>query len=1171
LPDTPNHVSPEARGLSDIRRQLRFAVGLIHTAMTRLSSARLFSLAALAVFASCSGSGSSTGGLKTGGDFIVLSTEPSDNAQLFLNDPISIDFSNPVDLDSVDLTTFSFQVFDQIGNTVAEPVAGSFQLAASPGDTTIGRRLQFVPVLPTNNLYTNGGFRPGRTYQVQLVGGNRNNGTVLRDTGGKSLAVPKSFRFSTADGTTPGALFSNTKAGGPRRVGFEITPTPDTTGVVLNKLGGPPVEIRLLFDQPLNPSSANVPVAVVTDPVLRNSNSRGRAFLEYDDPVFGDNRWIPADAELEFNGVAGSTLVLRPLGVLPNNAQIRVIMERTLEDISGESNVANVAFQRIFGTFRTKRSYEQQFDGIVDNFLTSSNIDTTAAFSEPAAEVGPGYLKAGFNFEGTVTGAEFEPTAPETVLNTNFTLVTPKNGSAYNVSGGVFNFNSVTIPAGKIVRGQGTNPMVWLVSGTFDVAGTLSVRGGNGQAVNTSGNANVAKAGGAGVCGGGDGGAGSPSSVARDLAGGTGNGPSQVAGRGGRGGTLSCTAGCGRGAGGGGGSLATQGDPNFKQKIRPAGSVVIGTGTPPPVNPFAIFQQQNGTGGNGCVGLGGRVTRNLEGAVAGPTVFVDARTDNNYWGVGVRYDTSLRITGELALPIGGGGGGGGGDLSYNSDCGVDDPNFGNDSSGGGGGGGGGVLIVKALGPIIIRESGTISADGGSGGGGEPSSSSTAGGGGGGGSGGMVVLMSADSIEINARGNTFTNNDYDFSISADGGVCVTGNQPPIVTGKYPASGTSITEAWADTYDSAPLGGFGGMGIVQLMAPPGDPLTSNDGTNTILDDNIRVLSSGALAPGPVKQAILAWRGFPNALGNGVDDSGAPINIGDNEGDIRPSPTLLPTAFASKSRLRSKWIDTGATARRDLGNAPDELPRGLLTPSGVQTGPTYEWAGVEADTSSIALGYADYVVAQGRASVLFPEAVAATGIQSMNANSTFLGRPAYRVQLTQSNLGATNDRYNQYEAELLAADGSVVGSHRIMSHTANELVLSTERGALDSTAVEARIVAKFFEIQTNGEDGLGGSYIGNSGARLPVANVRFGFAFHQNPQDGNAARYPATPGTFAYNLTDPAVQEEVRALGASFVQWDILFDTAFKTVPADGPPSLNPETNRPELRFLRMPFRF
>lgn len=1139
--------------------------------MTRLSSARLFSLASLAVLASCSGGGSSTGDLFVGGDFIVLSSEPSDNAQLFLNDPISIDFSTPVDLDSVDLTTFSFQVFNQIGDAVSEPVAGFFQLAASPGDAAVGRRLQFVPVLPTNDGYTNGGFRPGRTYQVQLVGGNRNNDTVLRDTGGQALSIPRSFQFSTADGTTPGELFSNRTAGGPRGVGFEITPTPDTTGVVLNKLGGPPVEIRLLFDQPLNPASGNVPVAIETDPLLRNNNSRGRVYLEYDDPDFGEKTWVPADAELEFNGVDGSTLVLRPLGVLPNNADIRVIMEQTLEDISGESNIANIAFQRVFATFKTKRSYEQQFDGMVDSFLSSSNVDTTAAFSEPSAEVGPGYLKAGFNFEGTVTGAEFEPSAPLTVLSTDFTLVTPKVGASYNVSGGVFNFNAVTIPAGRVVRGQGTNPMVWLVSGTFDVAGELSVEGGAGQSVDTSGNANVAKAGGAGVCGGGDGGAGSPSTIARAIAGATGNGPQQVAGLGGRGGTLSCTAGCGRGSGGGGGSLATQGDPNFQQKIAAAGTVVIGPGNPPPLNPFAIFPQQTGSGGNGCGGAAGTVTRNLEGAVAGPTIFVDARKDNDYWGVGIRYDTNLRIVGELALPTGGGGGGGGGDLSYNSDCGVDDPNFANDSSGGGGGGGGGVLIVKALGPIIIRESGTITADGGSGGGGEPSSSSGRGGGGGGGAGGMVVLMSADSIEINARGDTYANDDYDFSISADGGVCVTGVTQPVVEGKYPQNGTPYSVARRDAYDSAPRGGFGGMGIVQLMAPPGDPATTNDGTNTVLDDNIRVLSGGSLAPPALKQQILAWRGFPGTLGNGVDDAGSPILIGDNEGDIRPSPVLLPTAFSSKSRLRSKWIDTGATARRDVGIAPDELPRGIVTTSGVQPGPAYEWAGVEADTGSIALGYADFVVASGRASVIYPEAVADAEIQAMNANSTFLGRPAYRVQLAQSPLGATNDRYNQYEAELRAVDGSVVGSHRIMSHTANELVLSTERGALDATAVTARVIAKFFEVVTDGQEGLGGSYSGNSGGRVPVANLRFGFAFHTDPQDGNAARYPTAPGTFAYDITDPAVQEAVRALGASFMQWDILFDTAFKTVSQDGPPSLNPETPRPELRFLRMPFRF
>ncbi len=1140
--------------------------------MTRVSSARLFSLAIVAVFASCSGGGSSVAGSKTGGDFIVLSTEPVDNGQLFLNDPIKIDFSNPVDLDSVDLSTFSFQVFNQIGMQVAEPVAGSFQIGTSPGDTEAGRRLEFVPVLPTNDLYTNGGFRPGRTYQVQLVGGNRINGTVLRDTSGKALAVPQTFQFTTADGTTPGQLFRNTAPGGPRRAAFEITPTPDTTGVVLNKLGGPPVEIRMLFDQPLNPSSANVPVAVQTDPLLRNANSRGRAYLEYDDPEFGNNTWIPADGELEFNGVLGSILVLRPLGVLPNNAEVRVIVERTLEDISGESNVANVAYERIFGTFQTKRAYEQQVDGLVDNFLATSNVDQTAAFAEPMAEVGPGYLKAGFDFEGTITGAEFEPSAPMTVLNTNFTLVSPKNGSPYSVSGGVFNFASVKIPAGKKVQGQGTNPMVWLVGGTFEVEGELSVRGGDGTRVQTSGNANVAKDGGAGACGGGDGGDGSPSTIARDLVAGSGNGPMNAVGLGGGGGILSCQAGCGRGAGGGGGSLATQGDPNFLQKVSPAGTVVIVPGATPVLNPFPIFQQQTGTGGNGCLGLTGRPTRNLEGAVAGPTVFVDSRTDNNYWGTGIRYDTlpDLRITGELAMPIGGGGGGGGGDLSYNNDCGDTDPTFENDSSGGGGGGGGGVLIVKALGPIIIQETGSVVADGGSGGGGEPSASSQQGGGGGGGAGGMVILMSAVSIEIHVPGSTYANSDYDFSISADGGATVTGAQPPVVAGKYPASGSPINNAWRETYDSAPLGGFGGMGIVQLMVPPGDAATSTDGTNTVLDDNINVFAQGAQLLGSLKEARLAWRGFPNAFGQGVDDGGNVINPtnADNEGDIRPAPILLPAAFGSRTRLRSKWIDTGATARRGL-IAPDELPRGIVTSSSVATGPTYEWAGVEGNALSMALGYAAFEVDQGVTSLVFPSAVAATDILTTNANSTFLARPAYRVQLTQSTLGQAVDRWSQYEAELLAADGTVVGSHRIMSHTADELVLSPENGALSSAATQVRVIAKFFDIVTDGAAGLGGTYVGASGSRIPVSNIRFGFAFHTDPQNANAPRYPADG--FAYDLTDPVVQENIRAIGASFVQWDILFDTAFQTSPQDGPPALNPETPRPELRFLRMPFRF
>ena len=45
------------------------------------------------------------------------------------------------------------------------------------------------------------------------------------------------------------------------------------------------------------------------------------------------------------------------------------------------------------------------------------------------------------------------------------------------------------------------------------------------------------------------------------------------------------------------------------------------------------------------------------------------------------------------------------------------------------------------------------------------------------------------------------------------------------------------------------------------------------------------------GAQKQRYLAWRGFPDNNGVWSDDFGNPTNIGKAEGDIRPTPILLP----------------------------------------------------------------------------------------------------------------------------------------------------------------------------------------------------------------------------------------------------------------------------------------
>jgi hypothetical protein len=912
----------------------------------------------------------------------------------------------------------------------------------------------------------------------------------------------------------------------------------------------------------LNPSDTNVPVSFDSNPLVRSIANRGRIYLEYDDPILGDDTWIPADVELEENNLNGSVVVLRPVGVLPNNAEIRVIVEQTVEDISGESNVADLSYNRIFGSFRTQRSYEQQFNGIVETFSNTNQIDFEAPFAEPLAEVGPGYVKAGFSFEGRSTSLEFEPAVGEVVLNTAFTQVVPKAGLPFNVSGGVFNFKNVTIPQGVSVKGQGPNPMVWLCSGDFRVGGELSVRGGNGARVDTLNSANFAKAGGIGICSGGNGGDGTPSGTKRDLRGASGNGPLQVPGLGGTGGRIACTTNCytgsgyagnGGGSGGGGGTLATQGDPRF--------DTAVYTGT--------TFQQKRGFGGAGCSGSAGR-PNTLPGGDPAPLVFTDARADNNFWGAGINFATNLRIAGELSVPMGGGGGGGGGDTSYNTNCSTTDQTFTNDYSGGGGGGGGGVLIVKALGEIEILPTGMIIADGGNGGGGEQVGSCGEAGGGGAGSGGMVILMSAKRIILHAhstngrylfRGPTAVDKDYNFSITADGGVCTTGSfTAPVVSRKYPASGQAVMSG--TLYDTNPLGGFGGMGIVQLMVPPGD---NSDNTNTALDDNIEVRLPQNPPAGVNKQSIIGWRGHPNAAGTVfTDDNGVPFVA--EEGDIRPAPTLMPVPFNAKSRVRSKWLDTGASQRRALA-ADDGQPRGLVTTGSAQVGPNFQFAGIDAAT-----GYVEYqTIGQTGTSISYPTVVGATAIASTSATATYLGVPCYSVTLASAVLGTQNE-YSQFELEMLGPAGSLLGSFRILSHTDSTLLLAPEANVLPANAVQARVQKKLFKIVTSGGEGLGPVYLPTgSSTPIPTANVRFGFAFHQEPVSDPLKRYPLDPKQFIHDMNDTGLQNWIQLNGAPrYLQWDVTFDASYQ-VNGSVPPSLSPESPLPILEFLRIPFTF
>lgn len=1134
-------------------------------------------LAALALAACSGGKGGPGSTPGTSGDFVVLSTTPSANGQLYLNEAIKIDFSNEVDIKSANFGSVSFVVFDLNNNQLAEPVQGTFKVTRSSGDTEAGRRLEFRPRFPLSNTFDDGGFRPGRRYIMQLVKGDPRTNVGLADMKGQGLETSFSFSFQTADGTTPSQLFRDTKVGGPRRNGFSVTPINAATGEVeLNELGQVPVEIRLSFDQPLNPQSNNVPFSIDLDPASRSVSRRGRVFLEYDDPA-GKNTWIPAKVDLERNDLDGAEVVLRPLGVLPNNASIRVIVESTMEDMSGESNVNDAAYDRIFAEFKTNSSYELRFDAVVENFDDTSRLDLEAPFVEPLAALLPGSVRANFAFEGGESTLDYEPSSQEVVLDTDFTQITPKNGQPINVSNGVFQFRNVTIPAGVTVKGSGSRPMVWLVNKDFKVEGRLLVEGGNGQRVNTLNSANFPAGGGVGVCGGGNGGRGSPLTTDRSDRGEAGFGPGQVPGGGGEGGRLSCVSSCRMGSGGGGGSHATKGDPNYNVR-----------------NPNTHFVQPRGIGGYGC---SSRVVSNttLAGGAAGQLEFKDPRDNNNFWGTLVDLAAGTRVTGELLDPIGGQGGGGGGD--YSTACGSSPNSFANDEKAGGGGAGGGILIIKALGTIEVAKDGLISVDGGDGGGGAWAGSNNRAGGGGGGSGGMVILMAGKEIRIHAHGETYANNDYLLAVTADGGVS---QRTPY------GSGTVITDKYsprphqtdAARYDESGTGGFGGFGVVQLMAPPGN---NNDNTNTVLDDNIKILINNQEAGAADKMRYLGWRGFPDGNGNFRDDSGALVNMDEGDGDIRPSPVLMPAPFGSRSRVRSGWLDMGSVVRRNTPQGGDDLPRGVVQqgslPLNSDFGPIPEFAGVisgDAFATSNPEQNAGYVDTKTSSTgtdvdIVYPVVLDGLAVASLQPGVTYRGGQAMRVTLGQPNATLGNDlnRYSHYRA-ILTEGPAELGQFRILGHDANVLYLSAEGGSLPSIApnssrsVTLDIQAKFFGIFENGVEGFQQSRAVAGNDRLPKANLRIGFAFHRDPSSNDPKdRFPPIVSTgpnantsypFFTDWGNPAVMEELRAGGFRYVQYDVVFDAIYEPVGfSPSPESYGPSTPRPELRYLVLPYRY
>ncbi|MCA8972735.1 MAG: hypothetical protein KDC95_23305, partial [Planctomycetes bacterium] len=323
-------------------------------------------------WAGCSG-GAGSGDQVAGGAFVVLETYPENNGRVYLNESVRIKFSNPIDLASANFNSVAFLVRDSNGNPLSESVVGAFRYGKNENGDTDQRTLEFVPRLATNDTYTDGGFRAGRQYVLSLVNATNKAAPTVRDADGRALSADTPIRgmsFTTVSGSTSQELFLDRAVGGPRVVSVDVSPMIGDR-VSLNELGGVPVEVAVRFNQALNPASNNVPQRQPVDPVRDAARRQGRIFLEYDDPEFGTKRWIRAEVEMPLNNLTEALVTLRPDGILPNDAEVRLIIENTLQDISGESNLRDPNYQRVITTFKTEARHAAQFDAVVFDFETS--------------------------------------------------------------------------------------------------------------------------------------------------------------------------------------------------------------------------------------------------------------------------------------------------------------------------------------------------------------------------------------------------------------------------------------------------------------------------------------------------------------------------------------------------------------------------------------------------------------------------------------------------------------------------------------------------------------------------------------------------------------------------------------------------------------------------------
>lgn len=1125
-------------------------------------------LGSLLVAGGCAGGSGSggSGGASGTATFFVESVNVQSGQVWQLNRPIRIQFSEPVLLSSVDLSSINVR---EVGGANA---LGEFFLENG------GRTVVFQPYCPTVADLSDGALQPGgRTYELTIVGSDSGGGFTVQSTTGEILETSEQRFFSTPVSANPATLFFDPVVGPPQpiirgRAGVSATELNATyievagnadpssrlyfrdtgAGVVLEDSSGTPATIPANLYS--NPVSRFALVLVVNQPISPSTGQSTDAIrFEYDETgtgSFAQAETIPTTSELVANCTStGAVLRVTPQGVMPPGQMARLVLTDSFEDIVDNVNQGDIADFAIAATDPVPPSGAVT-DEFFETFQTSFEDDPvgtfhdfTAQLADPPAVWADGALEPGFAFEGTGgpgSDFDFEVAGNQSfTFNTSSTLLVGgpnfQKTTTVVAFGGVLNVNDLRVGPGALLKIEGPNPCTILATGMIDIQGTIDCSGVGAIGVVTLNTANTPEQGATGTCGGGRGGSGSPLTNASSPRGGLGFGAFNIADGGGQGGeagwNIQVNKNLRRGAGGGGGRLG-------------ADQILGGLTDERYIGLNAETGLNGGPNAMGALqpcGQGPPI-----GGMPAPSPFKDNNPNNNFFGQLVDPVNGNVIIGELSKVWAGSGGGGGGDASRITPPATCWPNAtftvsGDEKAGGGGGGAGGFTML-AIGPIVWGQQGQVRVRGGFGGGGESTNFvDRVGSAGGGGAGGHVVIQSATRLDFSSKINGAAD---PTSPSADPpAILATGGQGGSGANDLHGGSTSAgggPETPADD-DACPdndanniigachgfhpgCGGDGGPGIVQLHTPLGT--IGSSGSDISLP-----------AGGLVNLEDLV---FPAPVGTDFD----PVT------QTSPTRSFLIPQFGQFSRARSVWIPLGE--------------------GGFQTGglvnPDFEFGGTLATGEIDVLG-----------STVQPLAPITNGTGTLNPaagmTAPFLGSDGFTLVIDATIDAKYSENPNLLKGFVIELDDGATTERFEIAQASYDSMTDTLSltasmsgpsmsafGAGDSYAVRPA----FFRIETNGTEDF-----------LPTT-AEVTILFDAAPLDP-ATGGPDTANSYAAvvngdpNNLEPDIEAietygDTNSIQYRFIRFEVRFD-----IGTDINGQVDPTLPRPAVNFLRVPFSY